>query len=451
MKRVLVANRGEIAVRVIKACKALGLESVAVFSEADRGALHTELADRAICIGPARASDSYLNISALLSTAAGTKCDAVHPGYGFLAERADFAKECANRNLIFVGPSPEAIQAMGDKAAARRTATRFDVPVVPGTEAPPTSSDEAFSEAQRIGFPVLCKASAGGGGKGMRIVRVHSEFNESYEQASSEALAAFGDGTLYLERYLEDIRHIEVQIIGDDYGNVVHLGERDCTVQRRHQKLIEEAPSSNLPPIIRSEILEAALKIAKGIHYRNAGTMEFVLDRKRQEFYFIEMNTRIQVEHPVTEMLTGIDLVAAQLRVAAGERLDFIPGNQLGNGHSIECRINAEDAEKMFQPSPGLITKWQIPEGGSIRVDTHCRMGYRVPPYYDSLLAKVIVHGSTRQEAIEKMREALDNFEIEGVATTLPFHRRILRDQRFIDAQINTKWVEEVFMAGSGT
>lgn len=450
MKRVLIANRGEIAVRVIKACKSLGMESVAVFSEADRGALHTELADRAICIGPARSSDSYLHSNALLTAALGTGCDAVHPGYGFLAERADFAEACASANLTFVGPSPAAIRAMGDKAEARRTAVQLGVPVVPGTAMPPGSIEEALSEARLICFPVLCKASAGGGGRGMRVVRTEAEFREAYEQASSEAKAAFGDGAIYLERYLDDIRHIEVQIIADAHGRVAHLGERDCTVQRRHQKLVEEAPSPELAPDLRKRILEAALIIANGIQYRNAGTVEFVLDRVRQNVYFIEMNTRIQVEHPVTEMVTGIDLVAAQLRVAAGERLDFIPTQEIGRGHSIECRINAEDADKNFQPSPGLISKWKIPAGSDVRVDTHCRAGYHVPPYYDSLLAKIIVHGRTRQDALQRMRQSLDEFEIEGIATTLPFHRRLLRDQKFIDAQINTKWVEEVFMERAG-
>jgi acetyl-CoA carboxylase biotin carboxylase subunit len=446
MKRVLVANRGEIAVRVIRACESLGLETVAVYSEADRGALHTQLADRAVCIGPARASESYLNVPALLTTALGTGCDAVHPGYGFLAENAGFAEASRAEGLTFVGPTADVIALMGDKARARTAVQQLGVPIVPGTTAAPGSASEAIGAAEAIGYPILIKASAGGGGRGMRMVRAASEFAGAYERAAAEAQAAFGDGTLYLERFLEDIRHIEVQIVGDTSGIVRQLGERDCTAQRRHQKLLEEGPSPALTPEMRSRIEEAAVRVGVAIDYVSAGTVEFVLDRPTGEFYFIEMNTRIQVEHPVTEMLTGVDLVQTQLLVAAGKSIASIPETPAVDGHAIECRINAEDPEQGFRPSPGVISRWRAPGGRDVRVDTHCFEGSVVSPHYDSLLAKVIVHGSSRDEAVELMRAALDEFEIEGIATTLPFHRRLMQDPQFVAADINTRWVEDVFL-----
>jgi acetyl-CoA carboxylase biotin carboxylase subunit len=446
MKRVLVANRGEIAVRVIRACQALGLESVAVYSEADRGALHTRLADRAVCIGPAPASGSYLNVTAILATALGTGCDAIHPGYGFLAENAAFAEACAERGLRFVGPTPEAIRLMGDKLQARETMAKLGVPIIPGSDGPLRSPAEAGIAAEGIGYPLLLKAAAGGGGRGMRVIRSASELAEGFVAAQAEARAAFGDGTLYAERFLENVRHVEVQIVADGQGACIHLGERDCSVQRRYQKLLEEAPSPVLSPARRAEMTEAAVAVARHIDYRNAGTVEFVLDQT-DRFYFLEMNTRIQVEHPVTEMLTGLDLVAEQLRIAAGEPLGFSQSEIRFKGHAIECRINAEAPEADFRPSPGVIAEWRPPRGEAIRVDTHCYPGCAVPPFYDSLVAKVIVAGEDRGQAVQKMKRALREFVVSGIDTTIPFHLRLLEDPRFGRCEVNTRWVEEVFMA----
>jgi acetyl-CoA carboxylase biotin carboxylase subunit len=446
VKRILIANRGEIAVRLIRSCHDIGLETVAIFSEADRGALHTQLANRAVCIGPAPSIASYLNVGALISAANGTGCDAVHPGYGFLAENAGFATACAENNLIFVGPDPQCIVEMGDKINARRTATRLGLPTIPGTIEPLASYEEAIREAANAGFPVLLKAAAGGGGRGMRVVREPDELAEAFERASGEAQSAFGDGRMYIERYLEDIRHIEVQVLADAHGTVLELGERDCSVQRRHQKLIEEAPSSALDPRARREILDAAVTLVRAIKYTNAGTVEFVFDKSSGQFFFIEMNTRIQVEHPVTEMISGIDLVREQLRVADGQRLVASDFNRR-SGHAIECRINAEDPAANFRPSPGRITLWDAPQGEGVRIDTHCSTGTLVPPYYDSLLAKLIVHGDTRKQAIDRAVAAIDGFRIEGIATTLSFHRRVLTSDAFYRNATNTRWVEERLLA----
>jgi acetyl-CoA carboxylase biotin carboxylase subunit len=447
VKRVLVANRGEIAVRVIRSCRALGLETVAVYSEADRGALHARLADRAVCIGPARAAQSYLNAAAILATALGTRCDAVHPGYGFLAENAAFAESCASHGLQFVGPPPEALRLMGDKLRARETVAQLGVPVIPGSDGPLTSPLVAAGAAEVIGYPLLLKAVAGGGGRGMRMVRSARELVGAFERAQAEARSAFGDGTLYAERFLHNVRHVEVQIVSDGHGAALHLGERECSVQRRYQKLLEEAPSPGLSAARRAEMAAAAIAIARQISYRSLGTVEFVLDGDSDRFYFLEMNTRIQVEHPVTEMLTGLDLVALQLRIAAGEPLGFSQADVRFRGHAIECRINAEAPEAGFRPAPGVITAWRPPRGEGIRVDTHCEPGYVVPPFYDSLLAKVIVSAADRERAVEKMRRALGQFVVSGIPTTIPFHLRLLEDPRFARGAVTAGWIEETFLA----
>ncbi len=448
MKRVLVANRGEIAVRVIRACRALGLESVAVYSEADRGALHTRLADRAVCIGPAPAAQSYLNLAAILATALGTRCDAIHPGYGFLAENAAFAEACVERGLRFVGPPPHAIRLMGDKLCAREAAARLGIPVVSGSEGPVHSPADAAGVADRTGYPILLKAAAGGGGRGIRVIRAPSELAGGFVGAQAEAQAAFGDGTLYVERFLGRVRHVEIQVLGDQMGTYVHAGERDCSVQRRHQKLVEEAPSPAATPGLRRAMGEVALALVRHIRYENAGTVEFVLEPESGRFYFIEMNTRIQVEHPVTEMVTGLDLVAMQLRLAAGEPLDLTQSDIRIDGHAIECRINAEAAAEGFRPSPGLVREWLAPGGDGLRVDTHVLPGTVVSPYYDSLLAKMVAHGPHRAAAIARMRRALEEFRVEGVDTTIPFHRRVVDHPDFIGGRVHTRWVEDELMAG---
>ncbi len=450
MKRVLVANRGEIAVRVICACRTLGLEAVAVYSEADRDALHARLADRAVCIGPPRAAESYLNIGAVVAAARGTGCHAVHPGYGFLAENPAFAAACLSEGLRFVGPSPEAIRLMGDKVEALRIAARIGVPVVPGSGEGVQSVAAASSIAGRIGYPILLKAAAGGGGRGMRVVQGEAELGLAFARAQREAEAAFGDGRLYVERFLPSVRHVEVQVLGDEQGRLIHLGERDCSVQRRHQKLLEEAPSPAVGPETRRAMTEAALALARAIGYTNAGTVEFVLAPDDGRFYFIEMNTRIQVEHPVTEALTGVDLVAEQLRIAAGQPLRLRQEDVRAVGHALECRINAEASEKGFAPSPGTVQAWEPPAGEGIRVDTHLGPGATVPPFYDSLVAKVIAHGADRAAAIGRMREALARFRVEGIATTIAFHRRLLGHPDFLAARIHTRWVEETLLAPGG-
>jgi acetyl-CoA carboxylase biotin carboxylase subunit len=440
---VLVANRGEIAVRVIRACRSLGLRTIAVYSEADRGALHTRLADRAVCIGPAPAARSYLNVPALLATARGTGADAIHPGYGFLAENADFAAACAEAGLTFVGPSAEAIRAMGDKIHARERAAALGVPIVPGSRVPVSEPTQAETVGRSVGYPLLLKAAAGGGGRGMRVVHAAGELREAFTAAQAEAQAAFGDDRLYVERFLERVRHVEIQILADRFGASLQLGERDCSVQRRHQKLLEEAPSPAVTPALRAALGDAALVLARSIKYEGAGTVEFVLEEASGRFAFIEMNTRIQVEHPVTEMVTGVDLVAAQLRLAAGERLPFAQGDVTISGHALECRINAEDPAADFRPSPGRIGRWTPPDGPGLRVDTHVEAGATVPPFYDSLLAKVVAHGRDREAAIARMVDALARFDVDGVATTLPFHRRILDHADFVAGRIHTRWVED--------
>ena len=439
-KKALIANRGEIALRVIRACRELGIQTVAVYSEADRESLHVRFADDDVCIGPAPSRESYLRIPRLIAAAEITGADAIHPGYGFLAENAEFAETCAASNVTFIGPTADQIRTMGDKAAARRTMSEVGVPIVPGTPGPVEDSEQALEFAKTIGFPVIIKAAAGGGGKGMRVARDADDFARSFQLARSEALSAFGNGDVYVEKYLERPRHIEFQIIGDQHGNAIHLGERDCSVQRRHQKLIEEAPSPAVTPKLRQEMGDAAVAGAKAINYVGAGTIEMLLDSDGK-YYFMEMNTRIQVEHPVTEMLTGVDLVQEQIRVAAGEKLSVKTLPPL-RGHVIECRINAEDPARNFQPSPGKITTFHPPGGPGVRLDSHVYAGYTVPPYYDSLLAKLIVQAGTRAQALARMRVALESFIVEGVTTTIPFLARVMQNDRFARGDIDTKFLE---------
>ena len=437
--KVLIANRGEIAVRIIRACRELGVRTVAVYSQADTDALHVELADEAVCIGPPPAAQSYLKLDRIISAAEITDAEAIHPGYGFLAESPHFAEVCEQCGIAFIGPPAASIRLMGDKAAARRTAEAEGVPVLPGSAHPVRDLDEAQRLAREIGFPLIIKASAGGGGKGMRVVRVPDDLEPSLATAAAEAAAAFGDASVYLERFLPDPRHVEIQILMEAEGNGFHLGERDCSIQRRHQKLLEECPSPALTEAKRRAMGHAAVRIAKAAGYRNAGTVEFLLD-SRGDFYFMEMNTRIQVEHPVTEMVTGLDLVKSQLRIAAGEPLGLTQADIRVFGHSVECRINAEDPER-FLPAPGLVTSLRLPGGPGVRVDTHAYAGYRVPPYYDSLLAKVVVHGRTREEAVVCMRRALDEMRVEGVKTTIPVHQRILQHPDFLAGRTSTQFL----------
>ena len=439
--KVLIANRGEIALRVIQACRELEVQTVAVHSTADDDSLHVTYADEAICIGPPRSDQSYLNFSSIIAAAEITGADAVHPGYGFLAENAAFAEVLGECNLTWIGPSPESIRMMGDKSKARQAAAEAGVPVLPGSQEPLADAAEARRIAAEVGFPVILKAAAGGGGRGMRIVLDEASLEGQFTTASEEALRAFGDGSIYLERYLVEPRHIEFQIFGDQFGSIIHLGERECSIQRRHQKLIEEAPSTALTPELREEMGQAAIELATAASYVNAGTVEFLLDHDGR-FYFMEMNTRIQVEHPVTEIVTGLDLVKMQLQVASGDRLN-VPVGQAARGHAIECRINAEDPDR-FTPSPGVITTFHSPGGPGIRVDTHAYEDYFIPPYYDSLLAKLIAFGQDRQEAIARMERALDFFVVEGVSTSIPLHRRILRDPRFRAGNISTRFMERL-------
>jgi acetyl-CoA carboxylase biotin carboxylase subunit len=438
--KVLVANRGEIAVRVIRACRELNLGTVAVYSTADREALHVRLADEAVCIGSPRARDSYLNVTALLLAATQTGADAVHPGYGFLAENAAFAAACHDAGLVFVGPEPEAIAAMGNKAEARRLAERAGVPTIPGTEGT-TSLKEAVEVAAGVGYPVMVKAAAGGGGRGIRVARDAGELADMIGQAAMEAGAAFGDGSLYVEKLLVDARHVEMQVLGDRVGNLIHLFERECSIQRRRQKILEESPSPALDPAAREVIAEAALSLARAVDYTSAGTVEFLVDRNGS-FYFIEMNTRIQVEHPVTELVTGVDLVKEQLRVAAGEPLSVRQEEVALEGWSLEFRINAEDPERSFLPSPGEIVALEVPGGPGVRVDTAAYAGYHVPPFYDSLLAKLIVWGRDREEAIARGRRALREFRIDGVKTTIPFHLELLEDEAFLAGDYHVEFLE---------
>lgn len=446
IKRVFVANRGEIAVRIIRACRAEGLEVVLGVSEADRHSMAARLADRAVCLGPAPASQSYLRADLIATAAHGAGCQAVHPGYGFLSERAELSRACDTYGIAFVGPPVEAIEAMGDKLSAIRLAKAAGVPVVPGSDKL-ESAAEVQAAAASIGYPCLLKASAGGGGRGMRIVRDPKELQAEFEKASAEALAAFGDGTVYLEKFIERAKHIEIQVLGDRHGHLVHLFDRDCSVQRRHQKLIEESPSPVLPPARREEMAEAALALARGVGYFSAGTVEFVYDADADRFYFLEMNTRVQVEHPVTELVTGVDIVREQLRIAAGERLSVRQRDIVLRGHAIECRINAENPRQGFMPAPGRIQRWQPPEGEGLRLDTHCEEGYLIPPYYDSMVAKLIAFGDDRAQAIERLTAGLGRFRIDGIATTVELTRDVLQSQAFKDASVTTRWLETQFLA----
>ena len=446
LKRILVANRGEIALRVIRACQQMGIETVLAASTADRDSLPARAADRMVCIGPAIAAQSYLDVRAIITAAKGTGADAVHPGYGFLSESPDLAQACADEGLVFIGPRPDHIREMGNKLKAREKAKAFGLPMLPGSEKVGSWQDAA-QFAQRIGFPVMLKAAAGGGGRGMKIVTQADEMQRMFESASNEARAAFGDNTLYLERYIANARHVEVQVLGDSFGNVIHLGERDCSLQRRHQKLVEESPAPAIAEPVREAIREAGVTLARSIAYENAGTVEFIYDEDNKAFYFLEMNTRIQVEHPVSEMVTGIDLVQEQIRVARGETLRFRQQDIVFRGHALECRINAEVPSEGFRPSPGRITAWDPPQGPNIRLDSHCHAGYAVPPYYDSMIGKLIVYGSDRSEAIERMGHALARFRVEGIGTTLEFLRHVMRHPDFVAGRVSTGLVGQMLDA----
>lgn len=439
--KVLVANRGEIAVRIIRALKELGISSVAIYSEADKDSLHVKLADEAYCVGPASSAQSYLNIPSIMSVAEVSRADAIHPGYGFLAENAHFAEVCESSGVKFIGPTSEVIGLMGDKAKARSTMINAGVPVVPGTENSIKSIEEALEFANKIGYPVMIKAAAGGGGKGMRVAQNEKDLKKSVQMAQNEAKAAFGSPDVYLEKYVVEPRHIEFQVMADEYGNVVHLGERDCSIQRRHQKIIEETPSPALSDELRKEMGEAAVKAAKAVNYTNVGTVEFLLDQDNN-FYFIEMNTRIQVEHPITEQVTGIDLVKEQIKIAAGNKLGISQEDVVFEGCALECRINAEDPDKNFMPSPGKIENYIIPGGPGVRIDSGVYPGYFIPPYYDSMVAKLIVWGKNRDEVINRMERALNEFYVSGVTTTIPFHIRILNNAFFRKGEYYTNFIQ---------
>ncbi|HJM51360.1 MAG TPA: acetyl-CoA carboxylase biotin carboxylase subunit [Alphaproteobacteria bacterium] len=442
LQRILVANRGEIALRIVRACRQANIETVAVHSTADAGSAHVWAADSAVCIGPPPSSESYLNSAALLHVARSRDCDGLHPGYGFLAENAEFASRCADAGLTFIGPSADTIALMGDKVAARQTAERYGLKVPPGSGEAFSDGREAAKAAADIGFPLLLKARSGGGGRGMRIVGESDPFEALFAQASGEAASAFGDGGIYLERYFPTVRHIEVQVFGDSQGNARHLWERDCSLQRRHQKLLEEAPSPVLDEAIRTSMCEAAEALTREIGYVGAGTVEFIYDTDSREFFFIEMNTRIQVEHPVTEMVTGLDLVAEQLRVAGGEALSFAQDRPKIAGHAIEFRLNAEDPANGFMPSLGRLERWRPPAGSGVRLDSHVFEGYSIPPYYDSLLGKLVVHGHDRDDAVARAATALAGFGVDGVHTTIPFHRWILEHPDFLASRIHTTWLD---------
>lgn len=441
-QKILIANRGEIAVRIIRACREMGIKTVAVYSEADRDALHAQLADEAVCIGPAAASESYLNMERILSATIATKAEAIHPGFGFLSENSKFVEMCEKCNVTFIGPSAAVINKMGNKSEARRTMMEAGVPVVPGTKEPVYTVEEALKEAEKIGFPIMIKASSGGGGKGMRISESRDDFEENFSTAQRESVNAFADNTMYLERYVGRPRHIEVQIIGDRFGQVVQLGERDCSIQRRHQKMIEESPSCAITEKLRREMGETAVRAAKAVGYESAGTIEFLLD-KNGEFFFMEMNTRIQVEHPVTEFVSGVDLVKEQIRVAAGLPLSMKQEDICMSGHAIECRINAENPAKNFMPCPGVIENLHVPGGNGVRIDTAVYNGYQIPPSYDSMIMKVIVHDKDRAGAIAKMRSTLGEVIIEGVQTNLDFQYDILNQKDFLDGNVTTHFIEE--------
>ncbi|MBM7693255.1 acetyl-CoA carboxylase biotin carboxylase subunit [Peribacillus deserti] len=442
IKKLLVANRGEIAVRVIRACKELGIETVAVYSEGDREALHVQLADEAYCIGPTASKDSYLNFANIISTATLTGADAIHPGYGFLAENSAFAELCRECSITFVGPSPEAISKMGTKDVARETMKAAGVPIVPGSQGIIKDAEEGLVIAEKIGFPVIIKATAGGGGKGIRIARTKEELIKGIQVTQQEAMTAFGNPGVYLEKFIEDFRHVEIQVMADSHGSVIHLGERDCTIQRRMQKLLEETPSPALDGEIRSEMGDAAVKAAQAVNYTGAGTVEFIFDYKDRKFYFMEMNTRIQVEHPVTEMVTGVDLIKEQIKVASGEKLSLTQDEVIFKGWAIECRINAENPDKNFMPSAGKIQMYLPPGGFGVRIDSAAYPGYTIPPYYDSMIAKVITYGDTREEAIDRMKRALNEFVIEGIHSTIPFHLKLLQHEKFVEGNFNTKFLE---------
>ncbi|AIF43470.1 acetyl-CoA carboxylase biotin carboxylase subunit [Virgibacillus sp. SK37] len=443
IRKLLIANRGEIAVRIIRACKEMDITTVAVYSEADKEALHVQLADEAYCIGPTLSKDSYLNFTNIMSVATLTEVDAVHPGYGFLAENADFAEICKACNVTFVGPTPEAIQQMGIKDVARETMKKANVPIVPGSNGIIENTDEAIEIAEKIGYPVIIKATAGGGGKGIRVARTEEDLIKGIQVTQKEAETAFGNPGVYIEKFIEDFRHVEIQILADEHGNVVHLGERDCSIQRRLQKLIEETPSPAITPEIREKMGEASVKAAKAVNYVGAGTIEYIFDRKSNEFYFMEMNTRIQVEHPVTELVTGVDLIKEQILIANGEKLSFKQEDIEFEGYAMECRINAENPYKNFMPSAGEIEMYLPPGGLGVRIDSAAYPGYRIPPYYDSMIAKLITYGKTRKEAINRMKRSLDEFVVEGVYTTIPFHRQIMEHEVFVKGDFNTNFLEE--------
>lgn len=438
-KKILIANRGEIALRIIRTCKEMGIKTVAIYSTADRNSLHVKFADEAVCIGPPESSKSYLNIPQIIAAAEVTNADAIHPGYGFLAENAKFAKICNDAGLKFIGPQPEHIEKMGDKATARKTMIEAGVPVVPGTDGVIEKIEDAFELAKQIGFPVMIKATAGGGGKGMRLCRKQEDFEHNWNNAKYEAQAAFSNGNLYIEKFIENPHHIEIQIAGDQYGRVCHLSERDCSIQRRHQKLVEETPSPFMTDELREKMGQAAIKAAQTINYEGVGTIEFLVDSERN-FYFMEMNTRIQVEHTITEEIIDFDLIKEQIKIAAG--ISISGKNYYPKAHAIECRINAEDVYKNFRPSPGLIEIWHSPGGHGIRIDTHSYAGYRIEPYYDSMIAKLITVAQTREEAISKMVRALNEFVIEGIQTTIPFHKKLMMDPEFIKGNYNTNFLE---------
>ncbi len=442
-KKILIANRGEIAVRIIRACREMGIQTVAVYSEMDKDALHAQLADEAVCIGPAPSKSSYLNMNNIISATILTHAEAIHPGFGFLSENARFAEMCKECGITFIGPDPEMINLMGNKSVAKQTMNKAGVPTIPGSDGAVETVQEALKLADGMGYPVMIKASAGGGGRGMRLVWNKEELPKLFDSAKSEAKAAFGDDTMYMEKFLENPRHIEFQIIGDEFGNVVHLGERDCSLQRRNQKVLEESPSPIMTEDLRKKMGEAAVKAAKAIKYKSAGTIEFLLD-KHNNFFFMEMNTRIQVEHPVTELVTGIDLIAEQIKVAAGQKIEFKQNEIHVNGHAIECRINAEKPSENFRPSPGKITSLHLPGGYGVRLDTAVYQGYTIPPTYDSMIAKLIVHGKTRTEAIARMKRALGEFVIEGIDSNIDFQMELMDDKNFVEGNFDTQYINKL-------
>ena len=446
-QRILIANRGEIALRIIRACREMGIETVAIYSEADRGANYLQLADESFCVGPAKPADSYLKIASVISAAEVGNVQAIHPGYGFLAENAHFNEICRSCNIDFIGPTPEAMSKLGDKNVARELARQANVPVVPGSAGVIESEEEALRFAHEVGFPVLIKAVAGGGGRGMRVASNDLALKSALQQARAEAEAAFGNGTVYLEKYIERPRHVEVQVLADHHGNAIHLWERDCSVQRRHQKLIEESPSTSISPETRQAMCEAARRLIQSANYTNAATVEFIVDQDGK-YYFIEVNARIQVEHPVTELITGIDLIKSQIRIAAGEPLPVTQEEVISRGAAIECRINAEDPKRNFQPSPGRIERLIAPGGFGVRFDSHAHSGYVVPPYYDSMIGKLIVHQPTRGDAIACMQRALAELRVEGIKTTVPLHQEILSHAAFVEGRIDTTFVERTFTSG---